>query len=279
MHHKHTPDAPQLKQCTKCREFKPATAEFFTRAKRGKFGFRAQCKACERAYRVANREHRLAVDRAYHAANRERRNAESHAYHEANKERSRAKNRAWAAANAERNREAARSYYAANKDKVVAYRRANADAIREWKRADRARKRQEKEERERQWREDHPQEYEAQLRGREERQKERISRKNRLWRINNREASRAKDTRRRIRKMKAEGNHTGDDIKRQYKAQKGRCYYCGVKVGQDYHVDHVIPLSRGGSNGPENIVISCPFCNQSKKDKMPHEWNGSNRLL
>jgi 5-methylcytosine-specific restriction endonuclease McrA len=42
----------------------------------------------------------------------------------------------------------------------------------------------------------------------------------------------------------------------------------------------VIPLDRGGSNGPENIVIACPECNHSKHNKLPHEWNGSGgRLL
>ena len=44
-----------------------------------------------------------------------------------------------------------------------------------------------------------------------------------------------------------------------------------------YHVDHVIPLSKGGSDGRENIVISCPSCNMSKKDKMPEVFAG--RLL
>jgi 5-methylcytosine-specific restriction endonuclease McrA len=45
------------------------------------------------------------------------------------------------------------------------------------------------------------------------------------------------------------------------------------EVGDKYHVDHVVPLSRGGSDGPENIVISCPRCNCSKSSKLPEEWN------
>ena len=46
-----------------------------------------------------------------------------------------------------------------------------------------------------------------------------------------------------------------------------------MKVGGDYHVDHVIPLILGGSNGPENLVIACPRCNLSKGAKMPHEFS------
>lgn len=47
-------------------------------------------------------------------------------------------------------------------------------------------------------------------------------------------------------------------------------------VGSEYHVDHVIPLVQGGSNGPENLVISCPLCNVSKGGRLPQEFG--NRL-
>lgn len=79
---------------------------------------------------------------------------------------------------------------------------------------------------------------------------------------------------RRARKMNAGGSYTADDIMKQYSSQNGRCWWCGKKVGKKYHIDHVIPLSRGGSNGPRNIVISCPHCNVSKNDKLPQEWVG-----
>src|SRR6267154_2262929 len=73
---------------------------------------------------------------------------------------------------------------------------------------------------------------------------------------------------RRARIRKAEGKHTTADVRKQYERQKGRCYYCKVKVGTKYQVDHVIPLAKGGSNGPENLVIACPTCNHSKHDKI-----------
>jgi 5-methylcytosine-specific restriction endonuclease McrA len=68
-------------------------------------------------------------------------------------------------------------------------------------------------------------------------------------------------------------------VQEQYKNQCGKCYYCHIKVGQTYHVDHIIPLSKGGSNGPENLVISCPRCNHRKQDKLPHEWPEGGRLM
>jgi uncharacterized protein (DUF433 family) len=63
------------------------------------------------------------------------------------------------------------------------------------------------------------------------------------------------------------------------KRQKGRCYYCGKKIVGTFHVDHAIPLSRGGSNAPENLVAACIKCNLQKGAKLPHEWPEGGRLL
>lgn len=69
-------------------------------------------------------------------------------------------------------------------------------------------------------------------------------------------------------KLQAQGTHTAQDIQKQYKNQQGKCYYCRKKVGITYDVDHVIPLSKGGTNDPSNLVIACPHCNRSKCDKI-----------
>jgi len=70
------------------------------------------------------------------------------------------------------------------------------------------------------------------------------------------------------------GTHTAADVRAQYKRQRGRCYYCGVEVGDTYHVDHVVPISKGGSNDPSNLVVACAPCNLRKNDKLPHEFAG-----
>ncbi len=54
-------------------------------------------------------------------------------------------------------------------------------------------------------------------------------------------------------------------IKRAYKY---RCAYCGKKTIQ-LTQDHVIPLAKGGSHTPENIVPACISCNSSKGTKVP----------
>lgn len=88
---------------------------------------------------------------------------------------------------------------------------------------------------------------------------------------------RAKWNRRRARKKIAGGHHTATDIQRQGAVQKWRCWWCGEDCKDRYHIDHLVPLSRGGHNGPGNIVIACPHCNLSKHDRLPDEWAG--RLL
>jgi len=111
------------------------------------------------------------------------------------------------------------------------------------------------------------------------RNKTKISEYNRKYKETHRESLRANEARRNARKRQANGNHTAADIKRQYDLQKGKCYWCEISVGDVYEVDHIIPLSRGGSNGPENIAIACPSCNVRKSNKLPTEWEGSRRLL
>lgn len=49
------------------------------------------------------------------------------------------------------------------------------------------------------------------------------------------------------------------------------CRYCGERGGR-LECDHVIPISKGGSNEPENLATSCFACNRSKHGKTLEEW-------
>lgn len=76
---------------------------------------------------------------------------------------------------------------------------------------------------------------------------------------------------------KASGIFTASDVRLLLASQNGLCWWCSAPVGDKYHVDHRIPVSRGGTNSPENLCISCAECNLKKGAKLPQEWNG--RLL
>jgi 5-methylcytosine-specific restriction endonuclease McrA len=47
------------------------------------------------------------------------------------------------------------------------------------------------------------------------------------------------------------------------------CFYCDNTATQ---IDHVVPLSRGGSHSVGNIVGSCERCNKQKGSKFIAEW-------
>ena len=48
-----------------------------------------------------------------------------------------------------------------------------------------------------------------------------------------------------------------------------QCQYCGARTSLT--VDHVIPRSKGGTSGWDNIVASCAPCNRRKGDRLPHQ--------
>lgn len=50
----------------------------------------------------------------------------------------------------------------------------------------------------------------------------------------------------------------------------GMCAYCGVREWE--HIDHVIPVCRGGTHSIGNLLPACAKCNLSKKDRLLVEW-------
>lgn len=50
------------------------------------------------------------------------------------------------------------------------------------------------------------------------------------------------------------------------------CQYCGESPGRyQLTVDHVVPRSRGGKQGWDNLVTACKRCNQKKGSLLPAE--------
>lgn len=55
-------------------------------------------------------------------------------------------------------------------------------------------------------------------------------------------------------------------------APKVRCYLCGKLIPKGHrHVDHIVPLSKGGKHVPSNLAIICDKCNLHKATKLPQE--------
>lgn len=53
------------------------------------------------------------------------------------------------------------------------------------------------------------------------------------------------------------------------------CHWCGKKCAKSYHIDHYVPLSKGGKHEISNLVIACPKCNIRKNAKDPYEFAAS----
>jgi 5-methylcytosine-specific restriction endonuclease McrA len=49
------------------------------------------------------------------------------------------------------------------------------------------------------------------------------------------------------------------------------CAYCR-RFDTVLQVDHIIPISRDGTNHPSNLVPACGPCNSSKKNRLLSEW-------
>jgi hypothetical protein len=70
--------------------------------------------------------------------------------------------------------------------------------------------------------------------------------------------------------------------RRVFQRDHGRCRYCGlVQVGQSavFHINHLIPRSRGGPTDESNLALQCPWCSLHKADKiLVKDPGGADRL-
>ena len=60
-----------------------------------------------------------------------------------------------------------------------------------------------------------------------------------------------------------------------YRKTEGHCYLCGEFVDFDsFEVEHHMPISKGGTNGLDNLYCACHCCNSIKQDIYPEEFMG-----
>lgn len=70
----------------------------------------------------------------------------------------------------------------------------------------------------------------------------------------------------------AEGEYSQVDIEKIRLTLKDKCFYCSQPLNGGGEKDHMTPLSKGGTNWPDNITLACLTCNRDKHDKTAKEF-------
>lgn len=84
---------------------------------------------------------------------------------------------------------------------------------------------------------------------------------------------------RRSRKKGNGGHYTVNDVGKIRALQRNKCAYCKGSIKTRYEIDHIVALSKGGSNEPKNLQLLCPSCNARKWNKDPIDFAQKNGLL
>jgi 5-methylcytosine-specific restriction endonuclease McrA len=106
------------------------------------------------------------------------------------------------------------------------------------------------------------------LRAYREQNRELIREQHRQHYRQNIERRRSFSSRQRAKRRNAEGRYTEHDVRELMLKQKSKCAVCLVKF-EEYHIDHIQPLSVGGTNYPSNLQLLCAPCNLKKSNKDP----------
>lgn len=154
----------------------------------------------------------------------------------------------WYAANSERARENGRRWRAANPEYQRRWRVTNPERVREYQRL----------------------RYAANP----EKWREWVNR----WRAANPENVRGWVRKRlALKRGSAHVRYTETDLDLIYRLQDGMCLYCEKKIERrcskvGTHLDHMAPLSRGGSDAAANVAFACATCNLKKHNSTAEEF-------
>jgi 5-methylcytosine-specific restriction endonuclease McrA len=101
----------------------------------------------------------------------------------------------------------------------------------------------------------------------------------REWGEKNKPIRRAIDQNRRARKRATGGELSNGLVEKLFDLQRGKCACCKQPLGDDYHLDHIMPLALGGSNTDNNMQLLRSTCNQQKHAKHPVDFMQSRGML
>jgi len=92
------------------------------------------------------------------------------------------------------------------------------------------------------------------------------------WVASHPDEARAHTQARRARKKGNGGRLSRGITKKLMEDQNGLCAYCSADLALGHHLDHKIPLVRGGLHVDANVQLTCPLCNMRKHSKTHEEF-------
>jgi len=197
------------------------------------------CTGCNKEKSLTEYHKRRNAKDGFKSACKECRNAQSKKYYQENKEKVKATHKKWQKENPEKVKAYSKKYREENPEKEKA--------------------------RHKKWQKENP---------------EKVKAYSKKWEKENPEKARAskrlKDSKRRAQKRNTQVEVITDELLKEYWIKKNidpqRCFYCEDRPYE--HLEHCIPLSRGGTHTKDNLVPACASCNLSKGTKTPDEWEG-----
>lgn len=122
----------------------------------------------------------------------------------------------------------------------------------------------------RRWESRNKEKFDAARRRWAQRNKARVRQNTRRYRRRNKLWARECCRRRQVVRKGAGGCHSILDWQLIMHLQDGCCAYCGEE--RTLTRDHVVPITRGGTDDAENIVGACRSCNAKKNNRTPAEF-------
>ena len=235
----------EAKRCCTCKQEMPLSD--FHKDKRRQDGHKGTCKQClqllKKQYRQENKEKLAEYYRLYYQANKDKL-IECHLrYAQANKDKVAEYSRRYYQKNKEKIEKTKRKYELANKEEIARKKReyeiANRDRFAE--RRSRSRQR------------------------RDQAHKVELVERGRRWRQENPDKVREYKRNRRARKRGNGGRVTANEWESVLDRFNGKCAKCGS--AENIHMDHVVPLAKGGRHSVDNVQPLCATCNMRKHTK------------
>lgn len=167
------------------------------------------------------------------------------------------------------------------KESILKYNSNNKDKIKESKKRYYERNKYLVMERTFKWKKENKDKIKEGSRKRYLKKKDEILEHNKKWNKNNSVKMRSYCHKRRLklRETKDSETYTKEDIGFLYKSQTGLCVICRKELNENFHIDHIYPVSKGGNNTKFNIQLLCPSCNQHKSDIDPIDYMQSRGFL